>query len=418
MSQLRECVRAILRAGTTLPGDVRLSEIILVADGIDVRRDQVALDPRVRLIATAAPSGPAVARNRGAADAAGDLLVFVDSDVVVQRHALIRLAKLFAQSPDLSAAFGAYDFEPRDHGLVSRCKNVTHAFIHWGSKRDAETYWAGLGAVRTTVFRAVGGFDERFRRSSVEDIDFGYRLRRAGYRILLDPTVQGKHLKRWTLGSLLTSDFRDRGIPWTQLMHRYGAWHNDLNLTVKHRLCVVVAHLALALALAGLWFRPAAIVAPVALAAVWWLERAYYRFLAEEVGLLATWRWFPVRVLHHLSNGVTVTIGTLLHYLQRWTTLRAPGALPPRAWSAASAAPAFAASPDDRSSAGPVLPVAAAVHPVVNVGRIASPQGLESAGWSAPNIANLFAFERPAAGGPGVEDSPLKPLNKSGRSRR
>ena len=48
----------------------------------------------------------------------------------------------------------------------------------------------------------------------MEDIDLGYRLTTAGYRIRVDPSLQGKHLKRWNFPSLLKADLFYRAIPW------------------------------------------------------------------------------------------------------------------------------------------------------------------------------------------------------------
>src|SRR5207244_833451 len=78
---------------------------------------------------------------------------------------------------------------------------------------DASTFWAGCGAIRRSVFEEIGGFQaERFRRPSIEDIDLGYRLCGAGHRIRLDPGLQGTHLKRWTLGSIVRPDVACRAL--------------------------------------------------------------------------------------------------------------------------------------------------------------------------------------------------------------
>ena len=277
-------------------------------------------------------SGPAAARNIAARAADGDVLVFVDADVVVSPGALARLMNLFDERPDLSAVFGAYDDHPADRGFVSQYRNLAHAFIHRSSGVDARTFWAGFGAVRRNAFLDVGGFDERFRRPSVEDIDLGYRLTAAGYRVRLDPALAAGHLKKWTLASVVVSDVRDRGIPWTQLIWRYGALNNDLNLRVKYRVSIVLAYLACA-ALAAAMFDPrAAAAVPLPLAAMMWLNAGYYRFFHRQRGA-----WFAVRVygmhtLHHLSNGLSFACGTALFTAARVLHLQLPGALAIDPW--------------------------------------------------------------------------------------
>src|SRR5215218_5981065 len=106
-----------------------------------------------------AGSGPAAARNRGASAATAEVLVFVDSDVEVHPDALARIQAHFAADPGLAAVFGAYDDDPSDPGLTSRYRNLLHHHVHAGAGGEAETFWAGLGAVRCEAFEAAGGFD-------------------------------------------------------------------------------------------------------------------------------------------------------------------------------------------------------------------------------------------------------------------
>jgi len=83
-----------------------------------------------------------VARNAAAATAGGDVLVFIDSDVVVSRAGLNRLAAVFTEHPRTAAVFGSYDEQPADPGFVSQYKNLSHCFIHRTAAADARTFWA------------------------------------------------------------------------------------------------------------------------------------------------------------------------------------------------------------------------------------------------------------------------------------
>src|SRR4051794_34507244 len=127
-----------------------------------------------------AGASPAEARNAGAGRAAGDVLVFVDADVLVHRDALARLAARLAD-PELQAAFGCYDDAPEDPGIVSGFRNLLHHHVHAAAAGPVRTFWSGLGAVRRDAFEAVGGLDaKRFPEASVEDIELGARLARSG----------------------------------------------------------------------------------------------------------------------------------------------------------------------------------------------------------------------------------------------
>jgi GT2 family glycosyltransferase len=340
LESLGRCLAAVRAAALALPGGASLREAIVVADGSSEDPTGVAMASGAIVLAIDGPCGPAIARNRGAAIASGDVLVFVDSDVVMGDRSLAQLVWRLDSDPNLVAVFGAYDEHPADQGFVSQGKNLAHSFIHQRSTGEARTFWAGLGAVRADVFARVSGFDERLARPCVEDIDLGYRIRASGGRILLDAMIQGQHTKRWTLGGAVVSDVRDRGIPWTQLLHRYEGLHDDLNLTLSYRACVVVAYVLAVCLVLALWWPVLLLPAAAAVLAQWLLDRPYYRFFARRRGLAYAIAWFPVHVLHHLCNGLSFVVGTVLYTVKCWAGISLPGALALTPWSGATALPA------------------------------------------------------------------------------
>jgi len=233
---LQRCLQGL--AVSTRPPD----EIIVVDDGStdDSAAHAAALAARV-VATTAGPRGPAYARNRGAEAATGDVLVFVDADVVVHADTLARIEAVLLGEPEVAALFGSYDDDPPARSAASLYKNLLHHHVHQHGEREAGTFWAGCGAVRRAVFLAAGGFDESYSRPSIEDIELGVRLRQAGHRIRLCPEVQATHLKRWTLASLWRTDIFARAVPWTRLILRQGRLSSDLNLDWRGRLSAVAA---------------------------------------------------------------------------------------------------------------------------------------------------------------------------------
>lgn len=308
------------------------AEVLVAADGAVDDCRALAAASGAQVVVVPGPSGPAVARNRAAAVASGDVLAFVDADVVVAPEALPGMCRLLSTETDLDGVFGAYDLLPPERNFMSQYKNLSHAYVHEVGGTQASTFWAGLGAVRAEAFRSVGGFDERFRRPSIEDIELGYRLVAAGYSLRLDARFRGRHLKRWTLRSSIATDILARGIPWTQLIHRSHALSNDLNTSVGLRLSVVLTA-ALTASLAVTLLKPwAAIVAALLLAALLGLNFPYYRWFARTRGLLFALRVIPVHLVHHLCNGLSFIAGTALHVAGRFgVTL--PGTLPTTVWA-------------------------------------------------------------------------------------
>ena len=257
--------------------------------------------------------GPAAARNAGAQRSGGEVLVFVDADVLVHPEAFSRIRACFERDPGLAAVFGAYDEMPEAPGAVSGFRNLLHHSVHVEGAGGAETFWAGLGAVRRDAFVGAGGFDaERFPGPSVEDIDLGMRLAASGHRIRLDPSIRGTHLKRWTVGTMVRVDFARRGVPWTRLMLERGRAGVGLNLAPRHRASAAASVLAVAAAAAR---RPRLALAGV-LALVVLNLRLYvliWRRRRPAEALLA----IPLHLIHHLTGVAAAAGGLGAHILGR-----------------------------------------------------------------------------------------------------
>jgi hypothetical protein len=270
-----------------------------------------ALDAPEEIILVEEPAGlgPAAARNEGARRAVGDLLVFLDSDVVVHRDAFRRIRAAFNADPELSAVFGAYDDDPLPGGVVSDFRNLLHHHVHHSSPGPATTFWAGLGAIRRDEFLGVGGFDEhRFSYPSVEDIELGMRLAARDKRIVLDPAIQGKHLKRWTLGSMVSTDLLRRGSPWVQLLLDRSADSTTLNLGWRHRASAAASVGCVAALLAR---KPK--LAGAALAVMFCLNTDFYALLYGKRGLRQAAAGVPLHLLHHIVSVVAVPVGVSQH---------------------------------------------------------------------------------------------------------
>ena len=303
-------------------------ELVIAADGPTEDWASVAREFGARGVELAVCSGPAAARNRAAAIARGRILVFVDGDVIAAADAVDRIEALLRANPGAAAVFGAYDDTPEAPAFISQYRNLSHRYVHCTTAREARTFWAGLGAVRADAFRSVGGFDESFTRPCVEDIELGYRLTAAGHQILVEPAIQGKHLKRWTFLSVLRSDVCDRGIPWTQLLLRVKSTQTDLNLTSRLRLSVVASYLVVVLAALAIKWPVAGLLAVVPFVTLLVLNWEYYRHFAAIRGWWFASRVVPMHFVHHLCNGLSFLIGTVLFHLQRLFQWTLPGTLP------------------------------------------------------------------------------------------
>jgi GT2 family glycosyltransferase len=296
-------------------------ELIVVDDASSDETAFIAAryaDTVVRL--PARPSGPAFARNRGFEASRGDIVVFIDADVCVHTESLRRILQVMDSDPELGAVFGSYDLSPADTSVVSTFRNLMHHYVHHRDAGDAETFWAGCGAIRSEVFRQVGMFDEwHYSRPQIEDIELGRRLRQHGHRIVLRPEIQGTHLKKWTLRDVVLTDFKHRGVPWTQLILQEGPNPSSqvLNLRTSEKVCTGLAGIgwiALGAALFSASVLPLLAVVVIGII-IAFLNRGFYRFIRRERGVWTAIAMQPLHLLYYAINVISAGIGWVLHTL-------------------------------------------------------------------------------------------------------
>jgi glycosyltransferase involved in cell wall biosynthesis len=260
------CLTALFAAG--FPPDA----VLVVDDGSPDRTGEIARETGVEVRRNETPKRPAEARNSGAEGSEADILLFVDSDVVVHPGLRDRIVAHFTD-PTLSAVIGSYDDRPAGP-VVSRYRNLLHHVTHQDAAGETRTFWSGIGAMRRSVFEAVEGYDPEWE--DIEDVELGLRVTEAGGRILLDPDMLGTHLKTWTVRSMFRTDLWGRAVPWTRLIAEGRLDFQTLNAALKHRvsaLCVLVAFLSLPAVLISVQF-------------VWLLLGALIVFLGVNLRML------------------------------------------------------------------------------------------------------------------------------------
>ena len=290
--QIDECLAAVLANG------FEPSDILVVDDGSRDATGERARTHGVKVIRNETPLQPAEARNRGVAEVDAEIVLFVDADVVIRPGVRQRVLKHF-EDESITAVIGSYDTEPPAPAAVSRYRNLLHHHVHQKSAGEAETFWTGLGAVRREAFMRAGGLRREWQ--NIEDVEFGVRLKRMGGRIVLDPAIQGTHLKAWTLGSMFRTDLYGRAVPWTRLLMFEGMEGGGLNTASNHRIAAlsVAAFLGfMFLALFDASFLWLALVALVVFLAV---NASLWKLLARVGGPGLALKAIPFHALHYVA---------------------------------------------------------------------------------------------------------------------
>jgi GT2 family glycosyltransferase len=308
----RQCLSSLAESA------IAPDEIIVVSDADTDGSWLVAQEFGAKVIRMPVNRGPAKARNLGASVASSDILYFIDADVVISRNAISQVKKAFENNSELAALIGSYDDEPGASNFLSQYKNLFHHYTHQIGNEEAFTFWGACGAIRRQVFVSLGGFDETYRRPSIEDIELGYRIGRAGYKIKLFKDLHVKHLKNWGFVSLLKAEIFYRALPWTELILRQRQLDNDLNLGTSSRLSVILIYAILtSLILSFRWSGFVVLTAVLSLIMLW-LNFAVYRFFYAKRGLGFTLRVIPWHWFYYFYGGLAFAVGTSNYLWHKW----------------------------------------------------------------------------------------------------
>lgn len=165
---------------------------VIVADdcSTDSSRDVARRFP-CTLVELPTNRGAAAARNAGVAASKGDVLFFVDSDIVLAPDAVANALQVLRSDPACALVQGIYDKQPLyGNGVIETYKTLHEHFWRRRNAGVVRMTLFALGAMPRAVFDEVGGFDERVRE--IEDVVFGTRLP-ARYHVRLTDTVVGRH---------------------------------------------------------------------------------------------------------------------------------------------------------------------------------------------------------------------------------
>lgn len=202
-STIGRCLDSI-RAQSVAPG-----EVVLVNDCSTDDTAGLAASEGLEVISFPERMGPARARNEGAARASGDIILFLDSDVVIPPDLVERIGGIFSADPSISAVQTLYSPVCPAEDVVSRYQNFYYYHALHRMKGDTTaTFATWCAAVRKDLFLEAGGFNVSIPEPTVEDEELGYEIADRGGRILLARELQVTHLASYTAGQFMARRLR------------------------------------------------------------------------------------------------------------------------------------------------------------------------------------------------------------------
>ena len=198
---LKECLEAIFNS------NFKNFEVIVISDNSTDNSVGIAKQYQCKIIELSENKGPAFARNEGAKISEGDILLFVDSDVIIKKDALNYLSEKFLQN-EIDAIQGIYSHEPTYKSIITQYQMSYNCYYIWPeNKKYASTLSTCCLAIRKKIFLNLKGFNVNFKRSSAEDEEFGYFLIAKGYKILILRELKVEHRINYNLKHFIKKKF-------------------------------------------------------------------------------------------------------------------------------------------------------------------------------------------------------------------
>ena len=184
-------------------------QIILVDDCSTDRTASIASEAGFEIVSFSVRAGPAIARNAGADRAEGDIILFLDADVIIPPDLIERIVDCFNSDSSIVAVQTVYSPYCPAEEMVSRYQNFYyyHALARIKESSTA-TFATWCAAILRDTFIEIGGFNTSIPEPTVEDEELGYEIADRDQKIALAKDIQVTHLASYTISQFVRRRFR------------------------------------------------------------------------------------------------------------------------------------------------------------------------------------------------------------------
>lgn len=263
-------------------------EALIVDDCSDDDTPARAARLGARVVRLPAPVGAAAARNVGAKEAAGEVVMFTDHDCCMCDDTLARVRDALPRLRGTMVLGGTYSTDPYDAHRFASCFQSLH--VHYSETRRMQPDYLASHCfiMNRALFLREGGFPESLSlilpNGCCQDVLFSHALRRHGFTLEIDPRIQVRHIFNFTVPhSVFNAFWKSRA--WTRVALSEGSLLRDsgsASTEMKASAGLLAAALASLLCLP--WIRwmvvPAAVLASGSIAA----SGRFYRFVYAHKG--------------------------------------------------------------------------------------------------------------------------------------
>ncbi len=280
-------------------------EVVIVDDCSTDNTVEIVKQYPVRVIQMEKNGGPARARNRGVREAEGDIIFFLDSDVIVMEGAVREVKEYFERNPSANCVIGICATEPLNKGFVPKYMAMFE-YIHLlgAPDRKVSVFAPRCGAIKKELFQRVGGYDETYKGADVEDFELARRINKVD-SIILNPKMLVRHQFVNNFEEAVRNYFK-RAVMWIHLFMTDKQLDNAGPTAPSNGIAAVCAFLSL-ISLSFLpAFHMAGYVVILLLTIFTFANLRWWNFMRKEAGFL-----FSIKAL--LLNyvlGIDIIIAT------------------------------------------------------------------------------------------------------------
>ncbi len=306
---LGSCLSAIKRS------NYKNYELIVVDDNSSDRSLEIAKNFECKILKVENGQGANYARNIGGINANGNILIFVDSDIVVQKDTIHKIVETL-QDGDIDAVVGIYTAKHRNENIVSQYKNLWIRYSYLKSPPVIDWVFGSVSGIKKEAFMKVGGFDVNLlSRKGNDDIELGKRFAQENFKIVLNSDIEVEHLKQYNLPSFIKNEF-ERSSGFAELAVRLGETahsvkHGFVNVYPAFIISTLIIILILTFAILTISGKLSYLYLIGGILIYLILNIKFLNYLEQVRGLFAMLAMIPILVIDHIVCFVGSVVGTI-----------------------------------------------------------------------------------------------------------
>lgn len=262
-------------------------ELIVVDDGSQDQTTTIAKKYADKVIEHQKNLGRNYARISGVQACQGEIIVNVDSDIVIKPDTLSKIADYFYKNPAIDALTGLLSKEHPNPNFFSQYKNLYMHYIFKKLPERVTFLYGSIYAIRRMIMQAC-----TVNVKVADDTSLGQQLFSTGKQIAFLNELEVIHLKKYNLLSFIKNDFQV-SFDWAKIFLKFKGWQQlgryktgFLHSPKEQLMSVVLASLIFLMLFIGI-FNYSFIPAILFLILIWFLFNIrFFAFLARERKIL------------------------------------------------------------------------------------------------------------------------------------